>query len=118
MQLLLEDFEQACIGRVPSVEEVDHQYVALLAVPVTSTDPLLNALGIPGQIKIDDQVAELQVEALGPCLGREEDLRFFSKRVHHRTALRGAAPVAGGQTDPCLISLLAEQSEEVFLSSL
>ena len=53
-------------------EAVDHRDVASLAVAVAPADALLDALRVPGQVVVDDGVAELQVEALRSCLGRDQ----------------------------------------------
>ena len=53
----------------------------LLAVAVATADALLNALRVPGQIVVDDQIAELEVDALGRCFGRNHDARFVAEVV-------------------------------------
>ncbi len=45
----------------------------LLSVAVAASDPLLDAVRVPGQIVVDDQRAELQVHTLGGGLGRDHD---------------------------------------------
>ena len=47
-ELLGEEFENAAVGIVALVQEVDDHYVVLLAVTVTAADTLLNALWVPG----------------------------------------------------------------------
>jgi hypothetical protein len=46
----------------------------LLTVPVTPADTLLDTLWIPGQIVVNDCVAELKVEAFRARLSRYEYL--------------------------------------------
>jgi hypothetical protein len=44
-------------------DEVNDRDVALLAISMTTPDALLDALRIPGQIVVDNRIAELQVKA-------------------------------------------------------
>ena len=50
------------VGGVAPVQEVDDHHIELLAVPVAPANPLLDALRVPRQVIIDDQVAELRVD--------------------------------------------------------
>ena len=65
LELLGEELEDALIGRVLLVQEVDDHHVVLLAVAMAAADALLDPLRVPGQIVVDDQRAELEVDALG-----------------------------------------------------
>ena len=53
------------IGVIPFINEVDNYHIVFLAIAVAAADALLYALGIPGQVIVDYQGAELQVDAFG-----------------------------------------------------
>ena len=53
------------------VEDVD---VLGLADPVDAAHPLLQPVGVPGDVVVDHQVAELEVDALSGRLGGHHDL--------------------------------------------
>ena len=76
--------KSAGVGGVGAVQEVQHQHVALLAVAVAAADALLDPLGVPGQVVVHHQVAELEVEPLGARLGHEQDLGPVPERLHQR----------------------------------
>ncbi len=48
---------------------------------MAAADPLLDALGIPGQVVIHHQRAELEVDPLRRRLGRDHDLAFVPEVV-------------------------------------
>ena len=58
---------------IATIEEIDDDHVVLLAVAVTAADPLLDALRVPRQVVVHDQVAELEVHPLGRRLGGDHD---------------------------------------------
>ena len=68
LELLGKKQIDADVGGVSLVEEVDHDDIELLAVAVAAADALLDPLRVPGQIVVDDQIAELEVDALGGAL--------------------------------------------------
>ena len=72
-ELLVEQLVDALVGGVVLVEEVDDHHVEFLAVAVAAADALLDALRVPGQVVVDDEIAELKVDALGGGLGRDQD---------------------------------------------
>ena len=72
-ELLAQQFEHAAVGLVALVQEVDDHHVVLLPVAVAAADALLDALRVPGQVVVDDQRAELQVDAFRRGLGGEQD---------------------------------------------
>ena len=47
---------------------------------------LFDALGIPRQVIVDDQIAELEVDTLGRRLGSNQDRSFVTKILHQRGA--------------------------------
>ena len=55
LKFLRQQFIHALVCRVAVVNKVDYHHVVLLAVAVTAADALLNALGVPGQVVVDDQ---------------------------------------------------------------
>ncbi len=99
------------VGGVALVEEVDHHHVELLAVAVAAADALLDALGVPGQVVVDHQIAELQVDALGGGLGGDHDGRLVAEIFHQRGPHVGAgragdAVGAGVLLQPALVDVL------------
>src|SRR5206468_958210 len=64
-ELLIEELVDALVRRVRFVEKVDDNNIELLAVPMASAYALFDALGVPGEVVVHDQVAELKVNALG-----------------------------------------------------
>ena len=98
------------VGGIASVEEVDDHDIELLAVPVAPADALLDALRIPGKVVVDDQVAELQVDPLGGCFGRNHDERFVAEVFDEGGTLIGGGRIrdlvsARMTFQPCPINL-------------
>src|SRR5690606_29774884 len=60
-EFLLQQVVDTAIGEVVLGEEVDDDYVVLLTVAVAPADALLDSLGVPGQVVVDDERAELEV---------------------------------------------------------
>ena len=92
-ELLIEQLVDALVGGVLLVEEVDHHHVELLTVAVAAADALLDALGVPGQVVVDHQIAELQVDALGGGLGGNQNGGVVAEVFH-----QGGAHVGAGRT--------------------
>ena len=71
-QTTLVDIAIDGIGR----HEVDNGHrLALLAVAVDTTDALLDAHGVPRQVIVDQEVAELEVQAFAAHLGGQEHIQ-------------------------------------------
>ena len=114
-ELLVEELVDAQVGGVLLVEEVDHHHVVLLTVAVTAPDALLDALRVPGHVVVDDQVAELQVDALGRGLGGNEDDGLIAEVLDE-----GGAHVGAGRArdavgacvllQPLLVDSLSERA--------
>ena len=68
----------------------------LLPVTVAAADALLDALGVPGQVVVDDQRTELEVDALGGGLGGKQDVGVVLK-VLDQSSTQVHALVAGGR---------------------
>ena len=83
-QLLAQNLECQAVGLVVARDEINHGDVALLAVPVAAADALLDALGVPGQIVIDDGLAKLQVQALRARFGADQNFGTRSELMHQR----------------------------------
>ena len=117
-ELLVQELVHAHVGGVLLVEEVDHHHVELLAVAVAPPDALLDALRVPGQVVVDHQIAELQVDALGRGLGGDEDGGVVAEVLDERGAHVGAgragdAVGAGVLLQPRLVDALGEPDVEV-----
>ena len=82
LELRAEQVEHAHIGIVAQVDEVDHHHVVLLSVAVATANALLYALRIPGQVVVDDQRAELKVQALGSRLGSNHNVGLVLEVVY------------------------------------
>ncbi len=76
---MIEKLVDALLGAVLEVQEVDHSHVDLLAVAMAAADALLDALRVPRQIEIDDQRAELKVDAFRAGFRRNEDRLAFAE---------------------------------------
>ena len=142
VKLVLQQFIHAQVRRIALVQEVDDHHIMLLPVSVAASDALLDALGIPGKIEVDDHRAKLKIDSLGPGFRGDHDLGFATETVdqgmaqHHGFAasrvhvavvsvLRhilfidlfgiGIAFAAAGETDdiPC-IAIGFKESAQVF----
>src|SRR5690606_10716994 len=71
--LVLEKVIDSAIGHTAPVDEIADDHIELLADPMASADSLLDPLRVPWQVVVDDQIAELKVQALCPRLRREQD---------------------------------------------
>ena len=81
MELSFEKFVDTEVGLVALVEEIDDNHVVFLAVTVAAADALLDALRVPRQVEIDDEGAELEVDAFSGGLGGDEDFCGVAKGV-------------------------------------
>src|ERR1700693_4689506 len=82
IQLLAQDLEGEPMCLVVPCDEVDHGDIPLLAVPMATPDTLFDALWVPGQVIVDDRLAEWQVQPFCACLCAHEDLRTRAEFVH------------------------------------
>ncbi len=82
MEFLGEEFVNALVCGVFLVEEINHDHVVLLPVAVAATDALLYALGVPREVVVDDERAELEVDTLRSSFGRDHDPAFVAEIVH------------------------------------
>ena len=55
-------------------DEIEDIVFGLLADPVDAPHALLKPVGVPGQVVVDHQVAELEIDAFARGLGRDADL--------------------------------------------
>lgn len=92
LELFRKQFEHAAVGGVALVEKVDDHHVVLLAVAMAAADALFDALGVPGQVVIEHQRAELQVDAFGRRLGGQQgnphDLQAPAKHGRNDARIR------------------------------
>src|SRR3989344_3151705 len=93
-EFLIQELIDTHVGGAALVEEVHHHHVELLPVTVAASNALFNTLGIPRQIVVDYQVAELQVDALGGGFGRDQNRRLVTEILHQRGAHVGAGRTA------------------------
>lgn len=73
LELLVEQFIDAAIRLIITVEEVNHDHVMLLPITVTAANALLYSLRIPGQVIVDHQGTELEIDTLSPGFGGNHD---------------------------------------------
>src|SRR4051812_43085593 len=115
MELFCQQLEYTLLSLVLQVQHVDNDDIDLLPIPMAATDTLLDALRIPWQVKIDEQRAELQVDALGAALGSDEDglfrafERFDNGRLHVGTLRPGTVGFVGVAGLPLFVDLLAKR---------
>ena len=81
MELLSKELVNSLISCVLFIEKIHHNHIVLLPVAVAATDALLDALGIPREIVVDDQRAELQVDTFRPGLGGNHDTAFIAEVI-------------------------------------
>ncbi len=60
------------------IEDVD---IRTLSDAVDAPHALFEPVGVPGNVVVDHQVTELEVDALACCLGGDADLRRFVKAL-------------------------------------
>ena len=77
MEFLRQQFVDAGVCFIAAIDEVDHHDIVFLSVAMATTDALFDALRIPREVEVNDQRAELQVDAFGPRLGRDHDRAAF-----------------------------------------
>ena len=73
LEFFLQQFVHARVGFVATINEVHHDDVVFLPVAVAAADALLNALRVPRQVVVDDERAELQVDAFCARFGGNHD---------------------------------------------
>ena len=81
-EFLAEEFKDPFVGPVALVDEIDHDDIVFLAVTMDSADALFDPLRIPGQVVIDQQRAELEVDTLGSGFGTDENFSRFSEVIN------------------------------------
>src|SRR5687767_3817522 len=91
IELLAQDLERQLMRLVVTRNEVDHRDVSLLAISVTASDALFDALGIPRQVVIDDGLAELEIEPLCTCFSAYEHLGASTELMNERKSDRDLA---------------------------
>ena len=73
LELVQESLEYPPLDGVGG-DEVEDQAVKLLAIPVDAPHPLFQAVGVPGDVVVEEDVAALEVDALAGRLGGHQDL--------------------------------------------
>ena len=73
LQLLEQPLQDAAFDGVGG-HEVEDQAVLALAVAVDAAHPLLEAVRVPGDVVVEEDVADLEVDALAGGLGGDQDL--------------------------------------------
>jgi len=71
--------EDSLIGGISLIQKVDDDDIVLLTVAMASADSLFDSLGVPGEIIVHDQRAELEVYAFGSGFGGDKDRRMVAK---------------------------------------
>ena len=99
-EFLTEQFVDAYVGCVLSVQEIDHHHIELLTIAMAPANALFNALWIPGQIVVHYQITELQVDAFRRGLGRDHDFGVIPEMLDERL------PHVGGRRTRDLVGSL------------
>ena len=73
LQLLEQPLQNAAFDGVGR-DEIEDQAVLALAVAVDAAHPLLQAVRVPGDVVVEEDVADLEVDALARGLGGDQDL--------------------------------------------
>ena len=73
LQLLEQPLQDMALDRVGR-DEVEDQAVLALAVAVDASHPLLQAVRVPRDVVVEEDVADLKVDALAGGLGRDQNL--------------------------------------------
>ena len=78
LEFLIQQFIDSGIGFIAAVYKVHDYHIKLLAVAVAAANALLNTLGVPWQVIVNDQRAELQVDTFSTCFcGNHYGAAFF-----------------------------------------
>ena len=93
-KLDIQQFIDATVGIVIAVEEIDHHHIVLLAIAMATADALFDALRVPGQVVVDDQRTELQIDTFGAGLGGDHDAAGLTEVVDQGSSGIGAARAA------------------------
>ena len=92
LQLLKEPVEHPSLDRVRRYE-VEDETVFALSVPVDPTHPLFEAVGVPGDVVVEEDVAALKVDAFACGFGRNQHLDVsFSELLLRVEACPGFVP--------------------------
>ena len=73
LELVEKALKDAALDGV-SGHEVEDQAILGLTITVDAAHPLFEAVGVPGDVVVEQDVAALEVDALASRLGRDEDL--------------------------------------------
>ena len=84
LELFGQQFVNAPVRGVLAVEEVHDHHIVFLPVAMAAADALFDTLGIPRQVVIHHERAELKVDALRARLRGNHDLSLLAKIVHQR----------------------------------
>jgi len=82
LELLGEQFVHPAVSFILSIQKIDDDDIVLLAVAVAATDTLLDPLGIPREIVIHHERAELEIDALGPGLRGNHDMAVLAEVIN------------------------------------
>ena len=85
-------------SRVFVGDEVEDEAVVLLAVAVDAAHALLQADRVPGDVVVDHEPAELQVDAFAGGLGGDQDLGDFAELA---LGVDAACPACRGRRSSC-----------------
>ena len=85
--------KNANIGIVAGVQEIDHNHIIFLTITMAAANALLDTLRVPRKVIIDDQRAELQVQAFGCGFGGNHYISLMLEIIDG-----GCTPVGGLDT--------------------
>ncbi len=114
LQLLQQDAHDAALARLAG-HQVDHVHrIVLLLVAVDAAHALLEPGGVPGDVVVDHQPAELQIDAFaGRCCSMPAGFSSSTSFAGRTPAKASRVVVASG----CTFSLLAERIRSTIVRS-
>ena len=95
VELLEEPHEDLTLARVLG-HQVEDEHLTGLAVAVDAAHPLLQPVRVPGDVVVDHQVAELQVDALAGRLGGDQHLGLVLEDALGRDPVLQTHPAVDG----------------------
>jgi hypothetical protein len=81
IEFLGQQFQHTAICLIPLVEKVDDHHIMQLTIAVATADPLLNPLGIPRQVVVDDQRTKLDIHAFSRRFRGNQDAGLVSEML-------------------------------------
>lgn len=85
IDLFQQTLEDSTLFRIAG-HHIENQHVLFLAVPVNPSHALFESVGVPGDVPVDKQATELEVDTLSGSIGSDENLRVGPGEIPLRLA--------------------------------